>query len=131
MVTAAGAEDWQRRAAGGLEEMGCRPGDRVVICLPSSAALLCTVLGALRTGVVPVLLNATLLPHERQALIDDARPQLVITEAAQLEELAAVVPSTSPIPAVAGDALHLGDHGPPERGVGRSVGRDDGGGLVP
>ena len=92
VVTAAGAEDRQRRAAGGLRELGCRPGDRVAICLPSSAALLCTVLGALRTGVVPVLLNATLLPHERQALVDDARPRLIITEVSQLEELAASRP---------------------------------------
>ena len=61
----------------------------MAFCLPSSAALLCTVLGALRTGVVPVLLNATLLPHERQALVDDAGPRLIITEASQLEELAA------------------------------------------
>ena len=89
VVTAAEAEDWQRRAAGGLRQAGCRPGDRVAICLPSSAALLCTVLGALRTGVVPVLLNATLLPHERQALVDDAHPKLVITEALQLQDLAA------------------------------------------
>ena len=88
VVTAAQAEDWQRRAAGGLRQAGCRFGDRVAFCLPSSAALLCTVLGALRAGVVPVLLNATLL-GPRSVLVDDARPRLVITEAAQLEALGA------------------------------------------
>jgi len=62
------------RAAGSLRVAGLRTGDRVAICLPSSAALLCTVLGALRTGVVPVLLNATLLEPERDELIDDADP---------------------------------------------------------
>ena len=92
VVTAAQAEERQRRAAGGLRQRGCRPGDRVAFCLPSSVALLTTVLGALRTGVVPVMLNATLLPHERQALVDDARPRLTITEASQLAELAASSP---------------------------------------
>ena len=88
VVTAEMAEDAQRRAAGGLYEAGCRPGDRVAFCLPSSAALLCTVLGALRSGVVPVLLNATLLPAERQLLVDDARPHITVTERKELDELA-------------------------------------------
>jgi len=87
VLTAAAAEDLQRRAAGALAEAGCRPGDRVAVCLPSSAALLCMVLGALRTGVVPVLLNATLTAPERQALVDDARPRLAVTQPAQLAEL--------------------------------------------
>ncbi len=81
------AEGAQMRAAGALEAAGLRTGDRVAICLPSSAALLCAVLGALRTGVVPVLLNATLLDSERDELIDDADPALVITDAAALAAL--------------------------------------------
>ena len=51
----------------------------MAFCLPSSAALLCAVGGALRTGVIPVLLNATLLPAERDALLADARPSLTVT----------------------------------------------------
>ncbi len=62
------AEAAQRRAAGALRTAGLAPGDRVAFCLPSSAALLCAVLGALRTGVVPVLLNATLTEAERDEL---------------------------------------------------------------
>jgi long-chain acyl-CoA synthetase len=88
VVTAETAEDAQRRAAGGLYEAGCRPGDRVAFCLPSSGALLCTALGALRSGVVPVLLNATLLPAERQLLVDDARPRITVTDRQGLDELA-------------------------------------------
>ncbi len=80
VLTAADAEAAQRRAAGALSAAGLGPGDRVAFCLPSSAALLCAVLGALRTGVVPVLLNATLLEAERDALIDDADPSLVVTD---------------------------------------------------
>jgi long-chain acyl-CoA synthetase len=78
------AEASQRRAAGALLAAGLGPGDRVAFCLPSSAALLCAVLGALRVGVVPVLLNATLLERERDPLIADAQPGLVVDNAAEL-----------------------------------------------
>ena len=51
ILTAAEAEVAQARAAGALLAAGCHEGDRVVFCLPSSAALLCAVMGALRVGV--------------------------------------------------------------------------------
>ncbi len=81
------AEARQRRAAGALAAAGLEPGDRVAFCLPSSAGLLCAVLGALRTGVVPVLLNATLVPTERELLLADARPSLTIIDAGALAAL--------------------------------------------
>ncbi len=81
------AEDAQRRVAGALDRRGIGPGDRVVFCLPSSASLLVCVLGAARRGVVPVLLNATLLPSERDGLVADAEPALVVTDAADLKPL--------------------------------------------
>jgi long-chain acyl-CoA synthetase len=79
VLTADAAEGAQARAAGALLSAGCREGDRVVFCLGSSAALLCAVLGALRVGIVPVLLNATLTDEERDVLVDDADPTLVVT----------------------------------------------------
>ena len=85
VLTAADAEGAQRRAAGALLAAGLEPGDRVVFSLPSSSALLCAVLGALRVGVVPVLLNATLLEAERDALVADADPALVVTDRTRLE----------------------------------------------
>lgn len=81
------AEAAQRRAAGALLAAGLEPGDRVAFSLPSSAGLLCAVLGALRVGVVPVLLNATLLEAERTALLTDAQPALAVLDAAALAEL--------------------------------------------
>ena len=80
VLTAADAEEAQARAAGALIAAGCSEGERVVFCLPSSAALLCAVLGALRVGIVPVLLNATLTPGERDLLVDDAEPVLAVVE---------------------------------------------------
>jgi long-chain acyl-CoA synthetase len=87
VLTSSDAEAAQARAAGSLASAGLGPGDRVAFCLPSSAALLCAVLGALRTGVIPVLLNATLLDDERDLLIADAQPGLVIIEPAGLDRL--------------------------------------------
>ena len=99
VLTAADAEAAQRRAAGALAAAGLGTGDRVAFCLPSSAALLCAVLGALRTGVVPVLLNATLLPAERDVLLADARAGLVVTDAAGLARLDSGAPvDLAPVP---------------------------------
>jgi len=53
VLTAADAEAGQRRAAGAMAAAGLRAGDRVAFWQPSSAALLCAVGGALRTGVIP------------------------------------------------------------------------------
>ena len=81
------AESAQRRMAGALQTQGLGPGDRIAFCLPSSSALLCAVLGALRIGVVPVLLNATLVDTERDVLVADARPALVVTDREALAAL--------------------------------------------
>ena len=86
-LAAASAEDRQRRVAGTLLGRGIGPGERVAFCVGSSAGLLCAVLGALRRGIVPVLLNATLLPAERQALVADCRPSAVVLDGEALAEL--------------------------------------------
>ncbi len=87
LLHAADAEDRQRRAAGALLARGCGRGDRVAFALGSSADLICAVLGAARVGLIPVLLNATLTPVERDLLADDAWPALRIFNAAQLAGL--------------------------------------------
>ena len=64
--------------AGSLAQRGIGRGDRVALIVPTSGALLSAVLGALRSGVVPVVLNPALLREERDVLLDDADPSLVI-----------------------------------------------------
>ena len=86
-VTAAESEDVQRRAAGALAAKGLVAGDRVALSFGSSATLLAVVLGALRTGVVPVLLNATLTEGERDALVADADVALDIASPEELSAL--------------------------------------------
>ncbi|MGP0032303.1 MAG: class I adenylate-forming enzyme family protein [Acidimicrobiales bacterium] len=87
VLDAADAEQRQRRAGGSLLARGCRPGDRVAFSLPSSADLICAVLGAARLGIIPVLLNATLTPDERDRLIADARPGIRVLSGAALSAL--------------------------------------------
>ena len=87
LLEPASAEDAQRRVAGALESAGLRPGDRVAFCLGSSVDLLNCVLGAARRGIVPVLLNATLLQSEREQLIADADPAFTVTDETGLAPL--------------------------------------------
>ena len=98
VLTAADAEDRQRRAAGGLLAAGAAAGDRVALTATSGADLLCTVLGALRVGVVPVLTHAGLLDAERAELFDDADPLLVVDDAAQARLLEGAPADLAPAP---------------------------------
>lgn len=98
-LTSLESEDQQRRVAGLLRERGLAPGDRVVISATPSTTLLSAILGALRTGVVPVLINPSLLDHESDLLIEDAQASLVINNQYALEALLGAEPvELSPVP---------------------------------
>ena len=77
-VTAEQSVRAQLRAAGALAQRGIVSGGRVAFVCPNSAGLIAAILGALRTGIVPVCLNPSLLEHERSLLLDDADPGLVV-----------------------------------------------------
>ncbi|MGH3736297.1 MAG: class I adenylate-forming enzyme family protein [Micromonosporaceae bacterium] len=87
LVTAAENLTLQRRAASGLHRSGVRPGERIAVLLPPSGAMIALVLGALRAGVVPVVLDPSLVPRERTELLTDADPALVVDSAAALAAL--------------------------------------------
>ncbi len=72
VVRSADSEQDQRRAAAALAAAGIRRGDRLLVSAAASPALLAVVLGALRTGVVPVVLDPGLPAAERAALAEDA-----------------------------------------------------------
>ena len=127
LLHAADAEDRQRRAAGSLLARGLTEGDRVAFALGSSADLICAVLGAARVGLIPVLLNATLTPAERDLLVEDAQPALRIFEPAALAVLADGSPAElAPVSAHPADALHVGHHGPAQGRDHRNLGRGHG-----
>lgn len=80
ILTSTDADDRERRIAGGLRRRGLAPGDRVALVTTSGADMLCAILGALRTGIVPVLTHAALMPAERSELLEDADPALVVDD---------------------------------------------------
>ena len=85
VVRAADSERDQRRAAAALRAAGLGPGDRLLVSAAASPELLAVVLGALRTGVVPVVLDPALPDAERAALAADADPGLDVgTDPARL-----------------------------------------------
>ncbi|HVF32087.1 MAG TPA: class I adenylate-forming enzyme family protein [Acidimicrobiales bacterium] len=86
------AEGLQARAAGWLRAHGAVEGDRVAVVSESTLDVLVVGLAALRTGVVPVLLNPALTAAERSVLLDDARPRLVLGST----DLAAAVEAPGP-----------------------------------
>lgn len=89
LLTAVESHRHQQAVAGSLAAAGLRSGDRVAFVMGTSGRLISAALGALRTGVVPVLLNPALLPAERDALLEDCRPGLVVTDDAALDGLLA------------------------------------------
>jgi acyl-CoA synthetase (AMP-forming)/AMP-acid ligase II len=70
-----------RRAAGWLRSQGLRPGDRIGVVARNHPVYLSLTTGALRTGVVPVLVNADLPVPERERILADAAPALTVTDA--------------------------------------------------
>jgi long-chain acyl-CoA synthetase len=81
VLTSADAEDRQRRVAGALAALGLQRGDRVAYTTTSGADMLCAILAALRTGIIPVLTHAALTDGERTALLTVAEPAAVIDDA--------------------------------------------------
>lgn len=98
LVTAAESEAAQRKVAGALQARGLQVGDRVALVASSSADLLAAVLGALRVGIVPVPLNPALLDHERDALVADAQPALVVGDATLARLLDGPPTDLAPVP---------------------------------
>lgn len=80
-ISAAESTRDQTRVAGSLLRRGLRAGDRVALVAHASAAYLATALGALRVGIVPVLLHPTLTDREQAEMLADAEPSLVLRDA--------------------------------------------------
>jgi long-chain acyl-CoA synthetase len=88
-LTAADSLAQQRHVAAALRRRGISAGDRVALLVPGSATFVSAVLGALRAGVVPVPLDPRLTARERDALLGDVEPALVVDDPAALDDLAA------------------------------------------
>lgn len=98
LLTAETAERSQARAAGWLRSRGVRAGDRVALVGSHQVNFLNAALGALRVGIVPVFVKPQLTAPERQMILHDSQPALVMNDLdmataaawATMEELAPV-----------------------------------------
>lgn len=98
ILTAEASEDLQRRAAGSLAARGIGVGERVAFLTAGSGAMLSAVLGALRVGIVPVPLNPALLAEERELILGDSQPSLVVDEAVLAELMTGPPTELAPVP---------------------------------
>lgn len=91
--------DRSAAAAARLLQRGLRPGDRVALSAPephleaasaaaAQAAVACAAFGALRAGIIPVMLNPLLAPEERDGYLDDVAASVHIWKSAELLALA-------------------------------------------
>ena len=87
VIDSATAERAQASVAGALQQRGFGVGDRLGLCVPTSAAQLHVIGGALRSGIIPVIVNAQLLPPEREPIRRDADVREWIDDPARLHEL--------------------------------------------
>lgn len=85
--SAATSETNQRRAAGRLAELGIGEGERIVLATGGSTGYVDAVLAAARSGVVPVPLDPRLTPYERDAIVAEVEPRLVIDSPEALADL--------------------------------------------
>jgi malonyl-CoA/methylmalonyl-CoA synthetase len=73
-ISAAELEQRSRQVALRLRGAGLEPGERLVLCGPTSAALVIAYLAALRAGLVVVPLNPAYTPTEVARIVAGARP---------------------------------------------------------
>lgn len=83
----AAADEVQAKVAGSLRRLGFAEGDRIGLCVPSVASLLHVIMGALRSGVVPVVVSDQLVGRERDAIRGDAATRRWIEDLDELGDL--------------------------------------------
>ncbi|MFE2059966.1 amino acid adenylation domain-containing protein [Streptomyces sp. NPDC059446] len=75
-----------------LKESGAHPGDVVAVLLPRSVDSIATLLGVLKTGCVYAPVDESLPQGRIDAVLDDARPRIVVTAGATTGRVAEVWP---------------------------------------
>lgn len=100
---------WTDAAAHVHLARGVKPGDRVAIVGDNALEWVFAGIGALKAGAVVVPFNNRFTAHELGYLVDDARPRIVLTDAAPgADGGSAGEPSGSPDGA---DGIHRSAHG--------------------
>jgi malonyl-CoA/methylmalonyl-CoA synthetase len=80
-----------------LGAAGLSPGDRVILCAGTSAALVRAYIGVLRAGLVAVPVNPGYTRHEVERLAKAARPSAALVDRPEVAEWVSSAASTSPL----------------------------------
>jgi acyl-CoA synthetase (AMP-forming)/AMP-acid ligase II len=72
------------RFGNALRALGVRQEERVALCMLDTADFPACILGAIRAGAVPVLLNTLLQPHDYGFMLGDCRARVVVVSDALL-----------------------------------------------
>ncbi|KRF16060.1 class I adenylate-forming enzyme family protein [Nocardioides sp. Soil796] len=76
-----------------MDEAELHEGSRIALLVPGSPAYVDLVMGLLATGVFPVPLDPRLTTAERERILADVRPHLVVDDEAQVARLLAQLPA--------------------------------------
>jgi long-chain acyl-CoA synthetase len=87
LLTAARSAEDQARVAGALRARGLGPGDRLVLLCAGEPTYASVVLGAARSGIVPVPLDPRLTTWERERILADLDAALVVDSSESLHAL--------------------------------------------
>jgi malonyl-CoA/methylmalonyl-CoA synthetase len=96
-LTAEQLQDDSSDLARRLGAAGLSPGDRVILCAGTSAALVRAYMGMLRAGLVAVPVNPGYTRHEVERLVKAARPSAALVDRPEVAEWMAAAASTSPL----------------------------------
>jgi long-chain acyl-CoA synthetase len=86
-LTYAQLNDQSNRIATGLIKMGIKPGEPVGLCAPNSADWIAFYFGVLKAGAMAVTLSSLLTGTELSNLVNHAKPRVIFTTDAKLQEL--------------------------------------------
>jgi amino acid adenylation domain-containing protein len=93
----AGLDRFSTRFAVHLQELGCRPGDRIAMVAPRRAILVAAILGTFKAGCVHVPLDPRMPDGRLQYILTDLAPVVVITESDLRDSVAAHLPESAKI----------------------------------
>ena len=99
-LTYAELKDATARFAGGLRDLGIKPGDRVAVHLPNMPQFVVAIWGAMKAGAVPTPMNPQLRKREIAHQLQDSGAKVIFALVHNLEEVEKALGDADPIKVV-------------------------------
>ncbi len=95
------------RCAGWLQQLGVRPGDRVVLFTPNKLPFLIAQLGAMFAGGVPLPLNPRFTREEMRYYLNDSGARVIVVGDEQRQLIESLLPELTDPPSIVADVTAL------------------------